>query len=145
MRSQETTERLEKILSDVKDDSEAKGYIDRYTGDGYDSFSQYINEYIGEHGLSVPDIVRRSNISKNYVYNIINGDRNPGRDKIITLCVGAGMNCREINRALKIAREGVLYAKDERDARIMIAVNRGVKDVIELNMILEGEGLPVIE
>lgn len=91
------------------------------------------------------EVVRQSNISRNYVYNILNGNRNPGRDKIIALCIGAGMNCGQINRALKIAKEGILYAKDERDARIMIAVNNGVKSVTELNLLLEGEGLPIIE
>lgn len=145
MKAQETTERLERILNGVRSEKEAAEYIDNHTGDAYAGFSEYINDYIGENDLHVAEVVRRSNISRNYVYNILNGNRNPGRDKIIALCIGAGMNCGQINRALKIAGEGILYAKDERDARIMIAVNNGVKSVTELNLLLEGEGLAIIE
>ena len=51
----------------------------------------------------------------------------------------------EINRALKIAQEGILYAKDPRDARIMIAVNQGNATVTGINLMLEQEGLPILK
>lgn len=87
MKSQETTARLENILKKVKDETEVKKYMDKYTAESYDSFARYFNEYIGEHNLTVPEITERSGISGNYVYNIVNGVRNPGRDKIIALCI----------------------------------------------------------
>lgn len=145
MKPQDTTSRLEAILKEVRSEDEIRDYVEEYTGGSYGSFSRYINEYIGQHQLSMADIIDRSNVSKNYVYNIINGDRSPGRDKIIAICIGAGMNCAEINRGLKIAQKGVLYAKDERDARIMIAVNRGVRSVTELNLILDQAGVEILE
>ena len=141
MKSQETTSRLENILNNIKDEAEAKRYIDKYTAGSCDSFARYFNEYIGEHGIALPEIIERSGISGNYVYNIVNGVRNPGRDKIIALCIGAGMNVSECNRALKIAKEGVLYPKNERDARIIIAVNNGITKVMDINIILDNEGL----
>ena len=124
MKSQEKTSRLEDALTSVRTPQQREQYLKQYTEAGYDRC--------------------RSNISRNYVYNIINGDRNPGREKIIALCIGAGMNCSEINRALKIAGEGILYAKDPRDARIMIAVNQGSATVTGINLMLEGEGLPIL-
>ena len=145
MKHQDTTARLETILKNVRSEKGAREYIEEYTVGNYRSFSEYLNEYMGEHGLSMPEIIERSNISRNYAYNIVNGDRRPGRDKIIAICIGAGMNCTEINRALKISQEGVLYVKDERDASIMIAVNRGIKDVTDLNFILDSRKLPIIE
>ena len=141
MKSQETTARLENILKKVKDETEVKKYMDKYTAESYDSFARYFNEYIGEHNLTVPEITERSGISGNYVYNIVNGVRNPGRDKIIALCIGAGMDVSECNRALKIAKEGVLYPKNERDARIIIAINNGITRVMDINIILDNEGL----
>lgn len=144
MKAQETTARLESILSNVRDKTSADRYIDRYTGAGYDSFAQYFNEYIGEHNLVLSEIIDRSGISRNYAYNIVNGTRNPGRDKIIALCIGAGMNVSACNRALKIAKEGVLYPKDERDARIIIAINSGAVKVMDINFILESEGLELL-
>ena len=141
MKSQETTARLENILKKVKDVCVVKKYMDKYTAESYDSFARYFNEYIGEHNLTVPEITERSGISGNYVYNIVNGVRNPGRDKIIALCIGAGMDVSECNRALKIAKEGVLYPKNERDARIIIAINNGITRVMDINIILDNEGL----
>lgn len=41
--------------------------------------------------------------------------------------------------------EGILYAKDERDARFMIAVNQGNATVTEINLMLEHEGLPILK
>lgn len=140
-----TTDRLDKILQRVGSDAEIEKYVKEHTTGQYDSFSDYINDYIATHDLEVSDIITRSNISKNYIYNIINGKRNPGRDKVIALCIGAGMNVREINRGLKIANLGVLYAKDERDARITIAVNKGIRNVIDINIILENQNLEILE
>lgn len=144
MKSQETTARLENILKNIKDEAAAELYIDKYTSDSYESFAGYFNEYIGEHSLVLPEIIERSGISGNYVYNIVNGIRNPGRDKIIALCIGAGMNVSECNRALKIAKEGVLYPKNERDARIIIAINSGITKVMDINIILDNEGLELL-
>lgn len=140
-----TTDRLDKILQKVGSDTEAEQYVKDYTVGQYETFADYINDYIAAHNLEVNDIITRSNISKNYIYNIINGKRNPGRDKVIALCIGAGMSVREINRGLKIANLGILYAKDERDARITIAINRGIRNVIDINIILEKQNLDILE
>ncbi len=145
MKAQEKTSRLEDALTNVRTSQQREQFLKQYTEDGYDRFADYLNEYMAEHDIDLSELLCRSNISRNYVYNIINGDRNPGREKIIALCIGAGMNCSEINRALKIAQEGILYAKNERDARIMIAVNQGNATVTEINLMLEHEGLPILK
>ena len=144
MKPQETTARLENILNNIKDEKSARSYIDRYTAGGYDSFAGYFNEYIGARSLMLSEIIERSGISRNYAYNIVNGNRNPGRDKIIALCIAAGMNVSECNRALKIAREGVLYPKNERDARIIIAINSGITRVMDINIILDSQDLELL-
>ncbi|MCF0143697.1 MAG: helix-turn-helix transcriptional regulator [Firmicutes bacterium] len=140
-----TTDRLDKTLQNIKCDESAEKFIGEYTVGQYKSFADYFNSFVSQRELEIPDIITRSNISKNYIYNIINGRKNPSRDKIIALCIGAGMNVREINRALKIAELGVLYAKNERDARITIAVNKGIRNIVDINIILEKHGLEIIE
>lgn len=142
---EQTTSRLEGILKSVKDDETVNDYIRRYTAGNHGTFAEYFNDYMVEEGLDFSEIMEKSNISRNYFYNIVNGDRNPGRDKIIALCIAAGMDYQKINRALKIAKEGVLYPKDERDARIIIAVNNGITSVTEINLILDREGLELIK
>ena len=140
-----TTNRLDGILESLNSQTEAEQFISRYSAGGPGTFADYINGYIAKHNIEVNDIVSRSNISVNYIYNILNGRRNPGRNKVIALCIGAGMSVREINRGLKIAKCGVLYVKDERDARIIIAVNRGISSVIDINIILEKHNLEILD
>lgn len=140
-----TTSRLEGILKLVKDDEAVKQYVSSYTKGTYSSFAEYLNDYVIREKLSFADIMDRSNVSRNYFYNIVNGDRNPGRDKIIALCVAAGMSYEEVNKALKIAKEGVLYPKDERDAYITVAINNGIKNVTEINLILDDAGLEALK
>lgn len=140
-----TTSRLENILKSVKTDDDIQEYMEKHTKNSFSTFSDYFNSYLIRNKLDYPSVMNKSNISKNYFYNIINGDRNPGRDKIIALCIGAGMSCHETNRALKIAKEGILYPKDPRDARIMICINNGINTVTELNIILDDNNLQLIK
>ncbi len=138
----ETTSRLEELL---KTSNET---FNKYESNDnvYENFLDYFNEYIAKNSLNISQVIKNSHINSNYVYKILNGKANrPGRDKIIALCVGAGMNFEEINRGLKIAREGILYVKDSRDIRIAIEANKGLLSVMELNLILENYNLKLIE
>lgn len=142
---EKTTERLENILKNIKSEKEAQQFIRENTDGVYGSFREYFNDYMTRKGLTVAEVKSCSNISQNYIYNILNGDRRPGRDKILALCIAAGMNFDEVNKALHIAGEGVLYPKNERDARIAIAVNQRIGSVVELNIQLEEAGLEIIK
>ncbi|MEG0663099.1 MAG: hypothetical protein RR472_07455, partial [Anaerovoracaceae bacterium] len=109
-------------------------------------FTEYLNLYLAKKGLKLSQVVANSNINKNYVYNITNGmTKNPGRDKLIALCIGAGMTFDEANRGLKIAKVGILYVKNPRDARIGIAMNNGINKVVLVNQMLEQNGLPLLD
>lgn len=84
-------------------------------------------------------------VNKNYVYNILNGDKKkPGRDKILALCIGARMSYSETQRALEIGNVAPLYPKDERDVRIAVGINSGAGDVMKINLILDEYGLEPI-
>ena len=88
--SEKTTRGLSKILEQVKDCSEADQFIDAYKEREFTYFYEYLNWMIGVKGLTTSEVVAASGISRNYVYNILNGDKkNPGRDKVIALCIGA--------------------------------------------------------
>lgn len=144
-RKDETTGRLEKALQQTTDQDQAQDFT-RSRGQDEDTFYHYLNHMITARQIHIPQLISDSGISKNYVYQILNGRRkNPGRDKILALCVAAGMSFTETNRALKIAGVGILYAKDERDIRIAIAINNGIRNVTRLNLILDQYGLPVLD
>ena len=137
---QDTTRSLSKKLQNISDDSEAEQFIRNHSD--IVSIHSFLNGLMADNKITVPELIKRSGISRNYIYNILGGERtNPGRDKIIAICIGLGASFSQINRALELVKHSALYPKDERDARIAIAVNQGIKSVTEVNLMLEKNGL----
>ena len=99
------------------------------------SFHKYINQKITEKGFSVSEVICSSNIQRNYGYQILNGMKHPGRDKIISLCLAAKLSLDETQRALMIAGEGILYPQKVRDSIIMFACEKH-KSMMETNELL---------
>ena len=126
-------------LGNIKNDEEFEKYISENTFNNYSddknnalTFSAYYNS-IKESGL--PD----------YAYQIVNGTRNnPGREKIICLCIAAHMNITETKRALEIAQAGILYPKNIRDAIIIKHINTDDFSVMNINCDLDKHGLPCL-
>lgn len=109
-------------------------------------FYNFFNEYISTNNLDIANIIKNSGLSKDYAYQIINGrKKNPSRDKIICLCIGAKMNLDMINRALKIAKYSPLYAKDVRDIEIIYSVNKKTYDILSINFSLSELDLAPLE
>lgn len=142
---EKTTERLEKILKTTVSETDAVRYITENTEGTYGSFKEFFDAYIAEKQLTIKDIRKNSGISPNYFYNVINADRNPGRDKVLALCIACGMNYDETNKALRLAKAGALNPKNKRDALIAIEINRRTGTVMNVNIVLEEEGLDIIE
>ena len=69
MKSQEKTSRLEDALTNVRTSQQREQFLKQYTEDGYDRFADYLNEYMAEHDIDLAELLCRSNISRNYVYN----------------------------------------------------------------------------
>lgn len=141
------TEHLNMILQNIKEEKDADQFIKDYVkNESYTYFYEYLNDYIAAKKLDISVVMTNSRINKNYGYNITNGTRkNPGRDKVLALCIGAGMSYLETQRALEIAKVGSIYPKDERDVRIAVAINNGVNDVLKVNIMLEEKGLKPLD
>lgn len=136
----------EKRLHKIKYNNEIESYVREYCGLERLTFAEYLNHIMASNGIKAADVFKNSGINRNYGYNIINGIRsNPGRDKVLALCIGAGMNLQEMQLALDIARVGRLLYFDERDVRIAAAVNSGLFKVVEINMILSEHNLRLID
>lgn len=120
-----TTENLFSRLSNVKSTKELRNFAmaaeEKYSNI---SFAQYINEQAAKSGISAADLIRKAELQRNYGYQILNGTRNPGRDKVIALGLALNLSLDEVQRALMIAGEGALYPKNSRDSMIIFSINR---------------------
>lgn len=141
---QDTTKSLSKKLQGISDDSDAEKFIRDHSDS--EKLHGFLNRLMAEQEITIPELIDRSGVSRNYIYNILSGERpNPSRDKVIAICIGLRASFSQINRALELVKYSALYPRDERDARIAIAVNQGVKTVTEVNLMLEKNGLKPLD
>lgn len=63
------------------------------------------------------------------------------RDVIVRICYAAEFTLSETQRAFRKYGMAELYAKDERDALIMIAFNERPGSIIDVNTMLKSHGL----
>ena len=95
--------------------------------------------------LKKNEVIARSNIDKNYAYQIFNGTKtNPSRDKIIMLSFGMDLNIQETRSLLKFCHLGDLYARDPRDSIILFCLDKK-KNLIETNELLNDFSLEILE
>ena len=125
---------------EVRDDA-LSAYLNDVNDRKYESFADFFEECLDEVGLIKSDFVKRCRIERTYVYQILKGLRNPGREKIIIMCIAAGLSSATTQKALVIAREGILYYKDIRDAAIIYAIDHNY-NLTETNDLLEKNELP---
>ena len=129
--STESHEELDQYLEQIRD---------KYPKD----LSSYIKVILAEKGMSIADMQKRSCIDRTYIYQIMDGSKRPGRDKIIAMAVACRMTLPECQRALEIAQEGILYAKSRRDSVVIYAINNKM-DIMGLNGLLEQYGLQPLD
>ena len=109
------------------------------------SLQDFFSVYIAKHDLKISQIIKNSGISQSYAHEILNGTKpHPSRDYLLALCLGAHMDLKTTQHALRIAQLGELYAKVPRDAAIMMHINNEKWNLIDINIFLEEHGLTVI-
>lgn len=119
-----TTRELEKILNSVHSKSDLEDYL-RAPGHmaGAGSFAEYYGGLPQVQAAKRADLVQSSGIERTYCYQILSGRKTPGRDKILALCLAAGLPLKETQRALEIAGEAALYSRNRRDAILIYSIN----------------------
>jgi transcriptional regulator with XRE-family HTH domain len=140
------TNKLKMGLHEITGQDQATAFLNQSGTDSARYFYQYYNSLLVGKELEKAEIAKRSGISTNYLYNILNGNRlHPGRDKIIALCIAAELTLDETQQCLKIGRQPTLYERDERDVRIAACINQGIHETLKVNLLLDDYGLPPIE
>jgi len=130
-----TTAPLAKILKNAKD-------INVFLAENQFSItnptlSEHLKKLLTLKGLKRKDVINHTELDINYINQLVNGIRKkPGRNQILSLAFGFGLNNEETDRLLKIADVGALYPKNKRDAVIIHSLETG-KSIVQTNDILE--------
>ncbi len=123
--NQKTTDELLHLLSTIHTEDALKDYtvhLDNLSC--YHSFSDYINTKIMETGRSVSSVIQDALIQRTYGYQILNGSKNPGRDKVLALSLSLNLSLDDTQRALTLAGESILYSKNKRDSILIFSVQK---------------------
>lgn len=140
MNQQPTTEELLKRLKNIKTESA----LDTYTLENTDyslitSFPEYLESCRKSAGITAAQLIESAQIQRNYGYQILNGTKHPGRNKVIALCLALHLSYEEVQRALTLAKEGSLYPKNSRDFVLIFCINKKMS-VMETNDLLDIRG-----
>ncbi len=98
------------------------------------SYSEHLTNLLLASSMTAGELIRRSGIQRNYGYQILSGQKNPGRDKVISFCLALHLSFEETQRSLTIAKESILYPKNKRDSIIIFCLQKklSVQDTNDL-------------
>lgn len=130
------TKELLNILKDTSSEKSLKEVISREENNFTDSsFSKYFMELTCDYGTDRSEIVKASRLDRTYAYQILNGTKNPKKDKVVALCLAAHINLDCTQRCLTLSNNSILYAKNRRDAILIYAIENSLS-VQDTNSIL---------
>lgn len=124
------------ILNNIEDESSLDEFISNTLNNTIDlTLCEYLEDLFSKKNLSKSTVIKNSDIDRTYGYQILKGDKKPSRDKILQICIGAGFNLNETNKALKLGNCGELYPKSLRDSIIIFGINKNA-DLVQINELL---------
>lgn len=86
--------------------------------------AQILQELLEKAGVSATEWMTAADISKSYGYQVLRGERIPGRDILLRTALFLKLNLKETQRLLAVGGCGALYPKIRRDAAVIFALNQ---------------------
>ena len=107
-----------------------------------DAFSIYVKDILAQKKLTQQMVFLRADIPERYGYKLLSGEKHTRqRDIILRICYAAELSLEETQRALRKYEMPELYAKNPRDALLMIVFNERPGSIIDVNEILKKNGV----
>lgn len=134
------TEELDQILSKTKPNQIADYISDnsKYLADDNKGFYYYYKDVLDSKHIRLKDVYSQVGVTESYGSKIVSMEKHTkNRDLIIRLCLAGHFSLDEMNRALKLYGFNGLYAKNHKDACIIVALNNHIYDVDRINNILK--------
>ena len=74
--------------------------------------------------MTAPEWMTAADVRKSYGYQILRGERVPGRDILLRTALVLGLSLKETQRLLAVGGCGALYPRVRRDAAVIFALNQ---------------------
>ncbi len=93
---------------------------------------ELLTRLLEKHGLSKAALAKRAGMSEVYMHQIFSGRRNPSRNRLICLALGAGATLEETQELLQRGGFSQLYPRDRKDAIVLYGLEHGMS-LMEVN------------
>lgn len=134
----------DELNHEIKSATDIEDYLSRNKDNMLtQNLSGHLTMLLSEKGVSRADVVRGSMLDRAYVYQIFSGEKTPSRDKLIAIAFGLHLSDDETQKMLKLSGNRELYARDERDALILFALQQK-KTLLEANELLFDHNFTVL-
>lgn len=141
---EKSTDEVEKLLKNMKPNQLDVFYKEnsKHMTDEQKAFYYYMKDIAESKNVLFKDMYIFAGVSESYGEKIIRMEKHTkNRDLIIRLCIAGHFSLDEINKALKLYGMNSLYAKDKRDACLIVAINNRIYDLLSIDDMLERQGL----
>ena len=102
-----------------------------------------LQQLMQSRGLSRAELLRRSGLNAVYGYQILSGKRHPGRESLLCLCFGLGLDAEQTQKLLLHAGCAQLYIKKPRESIIFYALNATLP-LLSCNQLLYEHGEAIL-
>lgn len=137
------TDELNNLLENMKLD-QLDEYLkdnEKYMADEKKAFYYYMKDVLDEKNIKLKDLYVFAGVSESYGSKILRMEKyTKNRDLIIRFCLAGHLTWDETNRALKLYGMSELYAKDSRDACIIVAINNRIFNMYDIDEMLLQRG-----
>ena len=108
-----------------------------------EAYSKDNGKYMAdEKNIKLKDVYSFAGVTESYGSKIFTMEKHTkDRDLIIRFCIAGHFNWDETNRALKLYGLNELYAKDPRDAVLIVAINNRIYNLYDIDEMLLEHGL----
>lgn len=138
------TEELAKKLNKLDSSDKLNEFLEKDLDVRAKDFKTYITDVINLKGMTITDLRKRSLIDRTYIYQIMDGRKKPGRDKVVAMCIACNLDLEETQKALMYSGNSELYVKSRRDSIIIFAINNRL-NVISTNDLLAKYEEPILQ
>ena len=107
-------------------------------------FVSYLEACLEKKGLKKNEVIAKTNMQKNYAYQICNGTKKGSKDKIIQLALAMQLDLHDTNNLLSLSDNGLLYAKVKKDAILIYALQHHY-NLFKTNELLIAHGFDALE
>ena len=90
------------------------------------SCAQALRNLLDRADISASDWITAADISRSYGYQILRGERIPGRDILLRTALALHLSVEETQRLLTLGGCAVLYPRVRRDAAVIFALNQNL-------------------